>query len=314
MFGSARESVLTLMQKSVSVESAAAEKMFNAGVLMESAANKAAGRESGWSSRTASSNTQAGFIAAAGSTETTSGYGWRTHPITGKRSFHGGVDIKIPSGTPLYSLFDGQVISSGYQDNIGNFVKIKHPSRNITSLYGHLSELGVKAGDKVYAGQPIGVSGATGRVTGPHLHLAFQDMQTGTSLDPNVVLKNTPLAFNKENLDEAFLQRLKDSGKFAQVKYKGTAHYISALGELSAQDLAVKLGISETAAKRMKNGEIDKNVAGLGTLNIGSVINMHSENNATAVSEETKREEESSSSKEQAYHRIYMPAIDSGIL
>lgn len=88
---------------------------------------------------------------------------------TGKLTMHYGMDIAISSGTDLYAVFDGKVTAK-YYDNIGgNQVIISHDTLHV--LYAHMqSPTSLDVGDKVTAGTAIGKSGATGNVTGPHLH------------------------------------------------------------------------------------------------------------------------------------------------
>jgi murein DD-endopeptidase MepM/ murein hydrolase activator NlpD len=102
------------------------------------------------------------------------------------RRAHGGIDFSVPHNTPVMATGDGTVIASsmGYKGDrkYGNVVVIEHEG-GLRSLYAHLNKRSVQVGDTVTAGELIGLSGATGRSTGPHLHLeAYQD---GTRIDPN---------------------------------------------------------------------------------------------------------------------------------
>ncbi len=99
----------------------------------------------------------------------TSGFGYRKDPFTHKRRFHNGLDIRVPVGTPVGASADGIVIFAGWAGGYGKCIKIKH-FNGYTTLYGHLSRIYVKRGQKVHRGQIIGRSGRTGRATGPHLH------------------------------------------------------------------------------------------------------------------------------------------------
>jgi murein DD-endopeptidase MepM/ murein hydrolase activator NlpD len=103
----------------------------------------------------------------------TSGYGYRIHPITGRRAFHNGVDYGVPTGAPVYAVAPGVVMESSYSDYGGNTLAIRH-SDNSSSWYLHLSTKAVKKGSSVRSRQIIGRAGATGRVTGPHLHFGFK--------------------------------------------------------------------------------------------------------------------------------------------
>ena len=102
------------------------------------------------------------------------------------RRAHGGIDFSVPHNTPVTATGDGTVVASsmGYKGDrqYGNVVVIEHEG-GLRSLYAHLNKRSVQVGDTVAAGELIGLSGATGRATGPHLHLeAYQD---GARIDPN---------------------------------------------------------------------------------------------------------------------------------
>jgi len=90
---------------------------------------------------------------------------------------HSGLDIAAPEGTPIKAIESGTVIESGDFFFSGNMVYIDH-GQGIISLYAHMHTIQVKTGDKIEAGQLIGTVGETGRVTGPHLHLAVIANQT----------------------------------------------------------------------------------------------------------------------------------------
>lgn len=99
---------------------------------------------------------------------------------------HQGIDISLPSGTPLYAVFDGKVrISKSIRGGYGNLVVIRH-NNGLETFYGHMSRRDVKAGDIVHAGEVIGLSGNTGRSTGPHLH--FETRYQGLTFDPQRIV------------------------------------------------------------------------------------------------------------------------------
>lgn len=100
---------------------------------------------------------------------TTSSFGWRTHPITGTRRFHSGVDIGAPMGAPVVAAGSGTVVSSGWLGGYGKAITIEHNGVQQT-LYGHLSEIFVQPGQIIEQGTVIGRVGSTGNSTGPHLH------------------------------------------------------------------------------------------------------------------------------------------------
>ncbi|MGA8273947.1 MAG: M23 family metallopeptidase [Candidatus Sulfotelmatobacter sp.] len=94
---------------------------------------------------------------------------------------HWGVDLRVPSGTPVAAMNDGTVLLARPLYFEGGFVVIDH-GQGLLTLYMHLSEFKVKEGNQVKRGQEIGLSGSTGRATGPHLHVAVR--WQGTYLDP----------------------------------------------------------------------------------------------------------------------------------
>ncbi len=99
----------------------------------------------------------------------TSRFGWRTHPLTGNRRFHSGLDIGAPSGSPVVATAAGTVVSAGWNGGYGKAIIIQHSDTQQT-LYGHLSEISVQAGQTIAQGTVIGLVGSTGNSTGPHLH------------------------------------------------------------------------------------------------------------------------------------------------
>jgi murein DD-endopeptidase MepM/ murein hydrolase activator NlpD len=99
----------------------------------------------------------------------TSPFGWRTHPITGSRRFHAGVDIGAPMGAPVVAAGSGTIVTAGWASGYGKSITIQHNGVQQT-LYGHLSEIFVQPGQTIEAGTVIGRVGSTGNSTGPHLH------------------------------------------------------------------------------------------------------------------------------------------------
>lgn len=98
-----------------------------------------------------------------------SGYGYRTHPITKRKSFHPALDLKADTGTPIYAPANGVVVYAKRKGSYGKFILLAH-SFGFKTAYGHLSRFAVKSGDYVNKGDLIGYVGSTGRSTGPHLH------------------------------------------------------------------------------------------------------------------------------------------------
>lgn len=101
----------------------------------------------------------------------TSSFGYRKHPLTGTGHFHEGVDLAANRDT-VYSILPGKVVQVAEDGALGRYVRIKHGV--IESIYGHLSVIAVQPGQRVTIGQPIAITGATGRVTGEHLHFAVR--------------------------------------------------------------------------------------------------------------------------------------------
>ena len=116
----------------------------------------------------------------------TSGFGPRRDPKTGGRRMHNGVDFAASLGTPLYATADGVVTHAGWQSGYGRLVKIQHEF-GIETRYAHLSRLQVKVGQKVSRGDRIGDMGASGRVTGVHLH--YEVRVGGKAVNPMIYIK-----------------------------------------------------------------------------------------------------------------------------
>jgi murein DD-endopeptidase MepM/ murein hydrolase activator NlpD len=98
-------------------------------------------------------------------------FGYRMHPLTRTYAFHAGVDLRARSDT-VFAILDGKVLAAEYHPFLGVYIRLGH--QNFQSTYGHLSRIFVLPGDSVVAGSPIGITGATGRTTGEHLHFSIQ--------------------------------------------------------------------------------------------------------------------------------------------
>ena len=125
-----------------------------------------------------------GWVSPIAHMDPTSNYGWRINPVTGKRSFHEGIDWAAPEGTKLRAAHGGTIVSSGQDDVYGNQVIIETP-KGKQILYGHLSNINGRfdEGDTINAGQRIGRVGSTGWSTGPHLHWGVYN-QAGDPINP----------------------------------------------------------------------------------------------------------------------------------
>jgi len=111
----------------------------------------------------------------------TSHLGWRKNPFGGGYEFHSGIDIYAPHGSKVLATADGVVEFAGWYGDYGKTVIIRHPSGYLT-LYAHLSQIDVKEGQRVKAGDVVGRVGSTGRSTGPHLH--YEVIRDNKPVDP----------------------------------------------------------------------------------------------------------------------------------
>ena len=110
----------------------------------------------------------------AGEAFNSSGFGWRLHPILGSWLMHAGRDFAAPEGTPVVAALSGQVLSSGLAGGYGVAIELEHADPLRRTLYGHLSEIYVRSGQRVRQGEVIGRVGSTGLSTGPHLHFELR--------------------------------------------------------------------------------------------------------------------------------------------
>lgn len=114
-----------------------------------------------------------------------SGYGMRMHPTLKVRKMHAGVDLLLETGTPVVAPGDGVVKRTGRSSTYGRYVEIEHEAVGYTTRFAHLSEIpyNIRRGRHVQRGDTIGLSGNSGRSTGPHLHYEVMDEQ-GRTLNP----------------------------------------------------------------------------------------------------------------------------------
>ncbi|MGW7385392.1 M23 family metallopeptidase [Streptomyces sp. NPDC054794] len=116
--------------------------------------------------------------------------GYKTGGSLWSSGSHTGIDFHAASGTVVHAVGTGTVVSTGWGGSYGNQIVIRMADGMYTQ-YGHLSSIGVSVGQKVTPGQQIGLSGATGNVTGPHLHFeARTTSEYGSDIDPVAYLRN----------------------------------------------------------------------------------------------------------------------------
>lgn len=131
----------------------------------------------------------------------TSHFGYRKDPFSGERKFHSGIDFRAKNNF-VYPVLPGVVVRAGFRNGYGFCIEVRHGE--LTTLYAHLSYILVKEKQIVPAGEPIGISGTTGRSTGEHLH--FSLLRQGQFIDPSPMLEYilgelTDRNFAKEQLE-----------------------------------------------------------------------------------------------------------------
>lgn len=156
-----------------------------AAAAAEAAAAAAAASNGGSGSASASNQGPMGngtFIRPIPGAGITSGFGYRTDPITGAQGLHSGIDFGASCGTPIKAAGSGTILSAGWNGGYGNATIINHGG-GLATLYGHQSQIGVSVGQSVQQGEVIGYVGTTGRSTGCHLH--FEVRVNGNPVDPS---------------------------------------------------------------------------------------------------------------------------------
>jgi murein DD-endopeptidase MepM/ murein hydrolase activator NlpD len=133
-----------------------------------------------------------------------SGFGYRIHPVYKVSKFHAGVDFPARIGTAIQTSGDGVVMETGWHQGYGNCVKVNHGYGYVT-LYGHLSKIIVRPGERIKKGQKIGEVGDTGLSTAPHLH--YEVHYKGTPINP--------IHFCMDSLSPAEYQELVNSANKA---------------------------------------------------------------------------------------------------
>lgn len=116
----------------------------------------------------------------------TSWFSWRRDPFSGRNSFHNGLDIGVPMGTPIGSAMEGTVNETGYSPIMGKYVIVRH-SGGWKTLYAHMSSITAQNGQYLSRGGRLGLSGNTGYSTGPHVH--FSVFKNGKAVNPANVLQ-----------------------------------------------------------------------------------------------------------------------------
>ncbi|MCX4978227.1 LysM peptidoglycan-binding domain-containing M23 family metallopeptidase [Streptomyces sp. NBC_00620] len=164
--------------------------------------SSAKSKSSTQSSKSSESSTKTAAETTTPATDTASSSGY-TLPVEGatvgtayktagsmwSSGYHTGVDFVVPTGTTIKSIAAGTVVSAGWGGAYGNQVVIQHTDGQY-SQYAHMSSLSVSAGQTVTEGQQIGLSGATGNVTGPHLHFEIRTTPDyGSDVDPVAYLR-----------------------------------------------------------------------------------------------------------------------------
>ena len=127
-------------------------------------------------------------IGAGWESVVTSEFGYRSDPFTGETRGHTGMDLAVPTGTPIRAALPGTITVSQYSSSYGYYVMIDH-GNGLSTLYGHNSQLLAQVGQTVEAGDIISLSGSTGRSTGPHLH--FEVRANGERTNPRYYLSTS---------------------------------------------------------------------------------------------------------------------------
>jgi murein DD-endopeptidase MepM/ murein hydrolase activator NlpD len=130
-----------------------------------------------------------------------SSFGGRTDPFSGEGAIHKGVDLEAPMGTPVRAAADGIVVHADWESGYGKLVIVDH-GNGLQTYYGHLSRFDVLPGQEVRRGEIIARSGASGRVTSPHLH--YEVRLGGTPVNPYPFLARSAVAPSRAQRDFPF--------------------------------------------------------------------------------------------------------------
>ncbi len=134
-------------------------------------------------------------------TRVASGFGWRTDPFYHISEMHPGIDFTAPQGTPIYATANGIIRTAEFNaGGYGNCVVINH-GFGYETLYGHMSKIACRSGQKVKRGDLIGYVGSTGKSTGPHVH--YEVIKNGNKIDPINYFFNDLTAADYEKMRKA---------------------------------------------------------------------------------------------------------------
>lgn len=180
----------------------------------------------------------------------TSGFGIRRW---GRRyKFHYGTDLKLTTGDPVYSIFDGVVRIAQYSTSYGYVVVVRHYN-GLETIYAHFSKLLVVPGMSIRAGEPIGLGGSTGRSTGPHLHFEVRYKGVAFNADKIIDFSTNSLRSDSVYVDMNLFDHIKEVKRINAAKY----HKVKS-GETLGH-IARKYGTSVRAIQRL-NGMKGTNI------------------------------------------------------
>ena len=127
-----------------------------------------------------------------------SGFGYRRDPFNGHAAMHTGLDFRGPIGSPIHAAADGRVSFVGMRQGYGKVVEVSH-GNGLLTRYAHMSAWKTRAGQRVEAGDVIGLIGSTGRSTGPHLH--FEVRINDRAVNPRPFLETAPHVLEEVRAD-----------------------------------------------------------------------------------------------------------------
>jgi murein DD-endopeptidase MepM/ murein hydrolase activator NlpD len=128
-------------------------------------------------------------------------FGNRTDPFSGEGAWHTGIDVSVPTGTPVSVTADGIVVRAEWSTGYGKLVVVDH-GHGVQTWYAHLSRFEVVPGQEVRAGQTIALSGGTGRATSPHLH--YEVRMGGNPINPRKFMTSTVAQTQSKRRDFPF--------------------------------------------------------------------------------------------------------------